>query len=105
MSHKGPFLVHYGSLYINDIFTDIDSETRLFADDRVCYREIRDTDDPLKIQKDTYTLGYWARKWGMIFQPVKCKIMQITRKNTNRIEASYTLEGTCVLRQIEHLVS
>ena len=30
------------SLYINDISTDIDSEIRLFADDCVCYLEIRD---------------------------------------------------------------
>ena len=35
----GPLLF---SLYINDISTDIDSEIRLFADDCVCYREIRD---------------------------------------------------------------
>ena len=37
---------------INDISTDIDSEIRLFADDCVCYREIRDTDDSLKLPKD-----------------------------------------------------
>ena len=30
-------------LYINDIATDIDSE--MFADDCVCYREIKDTED------------------------------------------------------------
>ena len=29
----------------------------------------------------------------MGFQPVKCNIMQITWKRTNKIEASYTLEG------------
>ena len=33
------------SLYINDISTDINSEIRILADDWVCYREIRDTDD------------------------------------------------------------
>ena len=43
----GPLLF---SLYINDISTD--SEIRLFADYCVCYREIRDTDDSLKHQKD-----------------------------------------------------
>ena len=32
--------------------TDIDSEIRLFVDDRVCYREINDTEDSLKLQKD-----------------------------------------------------
>ena len=36
----GPLLF---SLYINDIAEDIDSELRLFADDYVCYREIKDT--------------------------------------------------------------
>ena len=45
----GPLLF---SLYINDISADIDSETRLFADDCVCYQEIKDTEDTLKLQKD-----------------------------------------------------
>ena len=40
------------SLYINDISTDIDSEIRLFVDDCVCYLEIKDTEDTLKLQKD-----------------------------------------------------
>ena len=40
------------SLYIYDISTDIDSEIRLFADDCVCYREIKDTECTLKLQKD-----------------------------------------------------
>ena len=35
----GPLLF---SLYINDITEDIDSELRLFADDCVCYREIKE---------------------------------------------------------------
>ena len=45
----GPLLF---SLYINDIATDIDSEIRLFADDCVCYREIREADDSLNLQRD-----------------------------------------------------
>ena len=35
----GPLLF---SLHINDITTDIESEIMLFADDCVCYREIKD---------------------------------------------------------------
>ena len=81
------------SLYINDISTDIDSEIRLFADDCVCYREIKDTEDTLKLQKDIDQLGCWARKWGMRFQPVKCYMMQITRKRIKKIHASYSLDG------------
>ena len=109
MSHKGPFFPQgtilgplLFSIYIIDISKDIDSEIRLFADDCVCYREIRDTADSLKLQKDIDRLGSWARKWGMRFQPVKCFIMQITRKRTNTFEASYTLEGT-VLENLDSI--
>ena len=89
----GPLLF---SLYINDISTDIDSEIRLFADDCVCYREIKDTEDTLKLQKDIDQLGCWARRWGMRYQPVKCNMMQITRKRIKKIHASYTHEGTAL---------
>ena len=34
------------------------------------------------------------RKWGMRFQPVKCNMMQLTRKRIKKVHASYTLEGT-----------
>ena len=87
----GPLLF---SLYINDISSDIESEIRLFADDCVCYREIKDEKDTMKVQRDIDRLGSWARKWGMRFQPVKCNMMQLTRKRIKKINASYTLEGT-----------
>ena len=95
----GPVLF---SLYINDITTDIDSEIRLFADDCVCYREIKGTEDTVKLQEDIDRLGCWARKWGMRFQPVKCNIMQITRKRIKKINASYCLEGT-ILDNVENI--
>ena len=88
----GPLLF---SLYINYIITDIDSEIRLFADDCVCYREIKDTEDTVKFQADIDRLGSWARKWDMRFRPVKCNIMQITKtKRIKKTNASYNLEGT-----------
>ena len=87
----GPLLF---SLYINDILSVIESEIRLFADDCVCYREIDDEEDPMKLQRDIDRLGSWARKWGMRFQPVKCNMNQLTRKRITKIHASYTLEGT-----------
>ena len=54
----GPLLF---SLYINDITSDIESEIRLFADDCVCYREIKDEEDTVKFQKDIDRLGCWAK--------------------------------------------
>ena len=55
------------SLYINDMPVGIDSKIRLFADDCVCYREIRKVEDTMKLQKDIDLLGTWARKCGMRF--------------------------------------
>ena len=54
-----------------------------------------DKEDTLKHQRDIDIdrLGNWARKRGMIFQPVKCNMMQLTRK-LDKIQASYTLDGT-----------
>ena len=85
----GPLLF---SLYMNVISSDTESEIRLFADDCVCYREIKDEEDTMKLQSDIDRLGSWARKWGMRLQPVKCNIMQLTRKRIKKIHASYTLE-------------
>ena len=87
----GPLLF---SLYINDIASDIESEIRLFADGFVCYREIKDEEDTIKLQRDIDRLGSWARNWGMRFQPVKCNLMQLTRKRIKKIYDSYTLEVT-----------
>ena len=80
-------------LFSLHITADIESEIRLFADDCVCYREIKAKEDTLKLQRDIDRLGNWARKWGMRFQPVKCNMIQLTRKHLNKIQASYTLEG------------
>ena len=78
----GPLLF---SLYINDISSDIESEIRHFADDCVCYREIKDEEDTINLQRDIDRLGSWARKWGLRFQPVKCNMMQLTRKRIKKI--------------------
>ena len=96
----GPLLF---SLYINDITSDIESEIRLFANDCVCYCEIKNEEDTVKVQRDIDRLGCWARKWGMRFQPVKCNMMQLTRKRIKQIHASYTLEGTD-LENVENII-
>ena len=55
----GPLLF---SLYFNDISADIESEIRLFADDCVCYREIKEIEDTVKLQNNIDRLGRLARK-------------------------------------------
>ena len=95
----GPLLF---SLYINDIMVGIESEIRLFADNCACYRQIDSTEDTSKLQKDIDQLGKWARKWGIRFQPVKCNIMQLTRKRIKKINAIYSLEET-VLKNVDNI--
>ena len=60
----------------------------------------------MKLQRDSKRdinrLGNWARKWGMKFQPVKCNMMQLTRKHLNKIQAFYTLEGA-VLEKVDNI--
>ena len=43
---------------------------RLFADDCVCYREIKEKEDTVKLQNGIDRLGAWTR-----FQPIKCNMM------------------------------
>ena len=81
---------------------EIESEIRLFADDCVCSRQIDSIEDTSKLQKDIDKLGKWARKWGMRFQPVKCNIMQLTRKRIKKINAAYSLEET-VLENVDSI--
>ena len=47
---------------------------RLFADERVCYREIKDSEDTVKLQDNLDHLECWAKSWGMRFRPVKFNI-------------------------------
>ena len=103
MSLRAPFWAPYCfPCIINDISADIESEIRLFADDCVCYREIKNEEDTLKLQRDIDRLGSWARKWGMRFQPVKCNMMQLTNKRSSKIQANYTLEDT-LLENVESI--
>ena len=44
-------------LYINAITEEIDLKLRVFADDYICYREIKDSEDKVKLQEDVDRLG------------------------------------------------
>jgi len=66
-------------IYINDLPDCVTSRVRLFADDCSIYREIRNPEDQLALQKDLDILEQWANKWGMLFNPGKCNILSISR--------------------------
>ena len=76
MSVLGPLLF---LAYVNDIWRNIESTIRLFADDYVIYRKIINKEDIEKLQKDLDRLGEWAVKNAMRINPSKSKAVRFTR--------------------------
>jgi hypothetical protein len=46
--------------YVNNIWSNIESKIRLFADDCIIYRKILNISDIEKLQTDLDKLGVWA---------------------------------------------
>ena len=66
--------------YINDIAQNLNSTTRLFADDTMIYMTIKSDRDAKLLQDDLDTLSRWENKWMMEFHPGKYEVISITRK-------------------------
>ena len=78
--------------HINDLPECVKSKVRLFADDCLLYRQIRDERDNLALQEDLAALERWAEKWGMRFNAKKCYIMHISPKR-HKSTHMYSLSG------------
>jgi len=65
--------------YVNDIWMNMESTIRLFADDCVIYRKITNNEDIEILQKDLDRLGEWAAENGMKINPSKSKAIRFTR--------------------------
>ena len=87
-------------LHINDLPQVVSSTVRLFADDCLLYREIRNRDDQVELQRDLRALEAWGDTWGMKFNATKCNIMRISRSNTPHTQF-YTLGGL-VLTEVDY---
>ena len=79
-------------LYINDLGENCTSRMRLFADDTLIYSTIESCNDAAKLQSDLTALQEWAQKWQMKFNPSKCHVLRISRKQ-NPVESNYVLMG------------
>jgi hypothetical protein len=58
-------------VYVNDIWTNIESNLRLFDDDCILYRRINDASDTDKLQTDLNKLEAWGLENEMIINPGK----------------------------------
>ena len=70
-------------LYINDINNAIKSQIKLFADDSVLYRNIRNQNDQVILQNDLDTISSWAEKWLVELNINKCSVLSITLKRNS----------------------
>lgn len=67
-------------IYINDMPDSLISNVRLFADDTIVYLTISSLTDCHTLQSDLQKLEQWEQEWLMSFNPDKCEIIRITRK-------------------------
>jgi hypothetical protein len=81
--------------YVNDIWRNIESTIRLFADDCVIYRKIINNNDMKKLQKDVDRLGEWAVENSMKINPSKSKAICFTRAKVKG-PTNYSLKGTLI---------
>ena len=87
-------------LYINDINADTNCSIRLFADDCLLYRVVDCTKDAAALQWDLKQLCRWADDWRMDFNPSKCYVLSITKRQVP-LSYPYTINGI----QLEHVKS
>ena len=81
--------------FINDL-PDVTkfSDTRLFADDSLLYREITSNHDNVLLQRDLTALEEWEKAWQMSFNATKCSVLHICPGNKKKlINTSYQLHG------------
>jgi hypothetical protein len=50
-------------MIFNDMPSHTEYDVRLFADDSLLYREIRNTNDSIQLQEDLNALESWEKKW------------------------------------------
>ena len=77
------------------------SDICLFADDTKIFKSINSVNDCLKLQQDIDALYKWSTKWGLNFNPSKCKILTVTRL-TNQYLFKYKLNG-CELERVTEM--
>ena len=85
-------------LFINDLPNVSASTTALFADDAKCFRTIVNENDCVSLQQDLDNFYEWSVAWKMNFNPVKCKVLSITRA-TEPIVFNYSMNN----QSLEHV--
>ena len=69
-------------IYINDITRNVESQSKLFADDMKVYKALRSVHEDTQIlQDDLNALEQWSTDWQLSFNTTKCEVMRFSQKN------------------------
>ena len=79
---------HINLLHINDLPSAVSSKVRLFTDDCLIYRNIKNKEDQIALQKDLNLI----ENWGMRFNAAQCNIMRVSRTRDPKL-FNYSLTG------------
>ena len=79
-------------LHVNDLPSVVSSKVRLFADDCLIYRNIKNKEDQVVLQKDLNLLENCGNTWGMHFNTAKCNVMRVSRTSDLGL-FNYSLSG------------
>ena len=79
-------------LHINDLPSVVSSKVRLFVGDCLIYRNIKNKEDYITLQKYINLLENWGNIWGMRANAAKCHIMRVSRTHDPKL-FNYSLTG------------
>ena len=73
---------------------------KLFADDCLLFRKIRNQDDSDKLQEDLDQISQWCEKWQMSLNINKCKLLEIKSKLEENHNV-YVINGE-IVEKVKH---
>jgi hypothetical protein len=74
----GPIL---SIVFINDMPEAVNSFIQMFADDAKVFAEAASVEQRRQLQEDLIALLDWSRKWKLVFNAKKCKVMPLGKNN------------------------
>ena len=80
-------------LHINDLPSVVSSKVRLFADDCSIYRNIKNKEDQIALQKYLNLLENWGNTCGRRFNAARCNIMRRVSRTRDPKLFNFSLTG------------
>ena len=68
-------------IFINDLPEAIRSSCSIFADDTKILKSINSMEDADSLQEDLIAMEEWSKLWKLTFNPTKCHVLHIGKKN------------------------